>query len=405
MKALKIIEKILNKYIYKYRCDFMFGSEGLSSLLWFIVFILFAIFYPRIMLAQMITKLEESARNLEAMSAKSRRIIMKKIGVFSKDLEERIKHFQDFFSIEPSSLDPFGVVKKIDVLYRYAEKRFDDFVNSIGKQKSKEEKQMINFALRASISINMIAKIVRHYVETVKKYRNLQIALILQMQLPMIERLAKSELEGTQAFANGYPIGDSIGPMIAASLMEKQRYITEDVVYDEKEMFGRRVIILKADGPAPHLGRIDDALKKIIKKRKIAKVITIDAGAKLEGEKTGSIAEGVGFAMGGDFQREIIENILLPKKIQLDSIIVKVGIEEAIMPMTEEIAKSIPKAIEAIKDSIKRTKGKGDIIIIGVGNSCGIGNTKDSLKDAEEKIKKLSKKPEEKKRRFLGIEI
>jgi hypothetical protein len=381
----------------------MFGSESLSSLLWFVVFILFAIFYPRIMLAQMIVKLEESARNLEAMSAKSRRIIMKKIGVFSKDLEERIKYFQDFFSIEPSSLDPFGIVKKIDAIYRYTEKRFDDFVNSIGNNKSKEEKQMINFALRASISINMIAKIVRHYVETVKKYRNLQIALILQMQLPMIERLAKSELEGTEAFANGYPIGDSIGPMVAASLMEKQRYITEDVVYDEKEMFGRRVIILKADGPAPHLGRIDDALKKIIEKRKIAKVITIDAGAKLEGEKTGSIAEGVGFAMGGDFQREIIENILLPKKIPLDSIIVKVGIEEAITPMTEEIRKSVPRVIEAIKDSIKRTKGKGDIIIIGVGNSCGIGNTKDSLKNVEEKIKKLSKKPKEKKNRFLGI--
>jgi predicted secreted protein len=73
--------------------------------------------------------------------------------------------------------------------------------------------------------------------------------------------------------------------------------------------------------------------------------------------------------------------------------------------MTEEITKSVPKVIETIKDSVKRTKQKGDIVIIGVGNSCGIGNTKNSLKDAEEKIKKLSKKPKEKKRRFFRIDL
>ena len=59
--------------------------------------------------------------------------------------------------------------------------------------------------------MRQIAKIVRHNVELAKKFKNLQIAMILQMQLPIIEKIAESELKGAQAFVSGWPIGDSIG--------------------------------------------------------------------------------------------------------------------------------------------------------------------------------------------------
>src|SRR3989338_8063405 len=89
---------------------------------------------------------------------------------------------------------------------------------------------------------------------------------------------------------------------------------------------------MKAKGPSPHLGRDDEAIQKIMKKNKIVRVITIDAAQKLEGEKSGSVAEGVGFAMGGWGQREMIESFLMPKKMPIDSIVVKVGMAEAIIP-------------------------------------------------------------------------
>ena len=40
--------------------------------------------------------------------------------------------------------------------------------------------------LSGAVSLHSIAKIVRHYVETVRKTKNLQLALMLQMQLPMM---------------------------------------------------------------------------------------------------------------------------------------------------------------------------------------------------------------------------
>ncbi|MEM5860892.1 MAG: DUF1512 family protein [Candidatus Aenigmatarchaeota archaeon] len=375
----------------------------LFNIIWYAIFFLLLFLYPRIMLAQMITKLEESANRIESFSVKSRQFIMKKIGNNSKKLEEKIKRFQEFFAIEPSSLDPFGIVKKLDQLYRNVESRFEEFVDEIAKKKSKKEKQMINFGLRAAIDVNVIAKLVRHYVEIVKKYKNLQVALILQMQLPMIEEIAKSELRGTEAFINCYPIGDSIGPLVAASMMKKSKYLTKEIMYDKRKIFGKEVLIIKASGPEPRLGRIDEAILKIIKRRKIAKVITIDAGRKFEGEKTGSISEGVGFAMGGIFEREIIENILLPRKIPLESIIVKMGLEEAILPMKKEIMKSVPLAVEAVENAIKRTKEKGVILVIGVGNSCGIGNSQKEIKEIENKINEIERKYYAKKKKKKGF--
>src|SRR3989338_3509729 len=119
------------------------------------------------------------------------------------------------------------------------------------------------------------------------------------MQLPIIEKLAESELKGTEAFVNGWPIGDSIGPLVAASYIEKSKDIAEEVAMGEAIIEGRKCFVLKAKGPAPHLGRMDEAIEAIMKKKKISRIITIDAALNLEGEKTGSVAEGVGFAMGG----------------------------------------------------------------------------------------------------------
>lgn len=384
----------------------MFGMQGdaIGTIIWFLLFFVFVFIYPRMMLSQMIMKLEQSAQRMEQLSVKAKNMIVKKVGKKSKIIDAKVRNFQDFIAIEPTSLDPYGIVRKIDHITRGVETRFQQFVDEIAGEKNKREKQEINFGLRAAIGVHTIAKIVRHYVEIVKKFKNLQLAIILQMQLPEIERIAKSELKGTEAFVGGYPIGDSIGPMVAASLIDKSREITDDVVCGETKILGRKAFVLKAKGPGPHLGRIDEALEKILKKNRIARVITVDAAGKLEGEKTGSVAEGVGFAMAYTAERQLIEDILIPRKIPIDAIAVKVGLEEAITPMKMEIKNSIPEVIDAIKTSTKRTKKHDKIIVIGVGNSCGIGDDKKSLEQAEKTISKLDKKlkkEKEKKRKWF----
>ncbi len=364
-----------------------------GTLVWFVLFFALIFLYPRLMLSQLIYKIEQSAVKIENMSQSAMKITARKVDKNAgKELRQKIEQFSDFFVIEPSSLDPYGIVKKIDQTIRGMESRFDEFVDDVAGNKNYDEKQEINFGMRATIGLRQISKIVRHYVEMAKKFKNLQIAMILQMQLPIIEKIAESEIKGTEAFVNGWPIGDSIGPLVAASLIDSSKEIAEDIMMDTTVIEGRKCFVLKAKGPSPHLGRDDEAIAKIMATHKMARVITIDAAQKLEGEKSGSVAEGIGFAMGGWGQREMIENFLIPRKMPIDSIVVKVGMTEALTPMTKEIYSSVPAAHEFIKKAVGRARKGQKVIIIGVGNSCGIGDDKKSVTKVKEIVEKLEKK-------------
>jgi hypothetical protein len=370
-----------------------FQNDILGTVVWLLIFFVMIFLYPRMMLSQMIMKLEQTAAKLEGMTEKSINMTAKKIDNNpTKDLKKKIKDFADFFVVEPSGIDPYGLVRKIDQTVRAMEDRFDEFVDEVAKGRKYDEKQEINYGMRATMGVNQIAKIVRHYVETAKKFKNLQMAMIIQMQLPIIEKIAESELKGTEAFVNGWPVGDSIGPLCAANLVNSSREVAEDIMMGTTTIEGRKCFVMKARGPSPHLGREDEALEKIFRKHKIARVITIDAAQKLEGEKTGSVAEGVGFAMGGWGQRELIENFLLPRKVPIDSIVVKVGMTEAIIPMQKEVYDAVPRVHELIKKSVKRARKGQKIIIIGVGNSTGIGNDKKSTEGVKKLVDGFDKK-------------
>jgi hypothetical protein len=342
------------------------------------------------MLSQLIWQVEQSARKLEAMSDKANDIAAKKSG--SKESRPKIDRFTEFFVIEPSSLDPFGIVRKVDQLVRQTENRFSEFVDETAPALSALDKKQLNYSLRAAIGLRQIAKIVRHFVEMAKKFKNLQIAMIIRMQMPMIERIAEGEFRGVEAFVKGWPVGDSIGPLAAASLMTKAAPIAEDMMMGTATIEGRKAYVIKAKGPEPSLGRVDEAIAKITKKHKISRVITIDAAQKLEGEKTGGVAEGVGFAMGGPAQREMIEGALLEKKIPIDGIVVKVGMEEAIIPMRKDVFNALPEVHSFIKSAIRRVPKGGSAIIIGVGNSIGIPDTKNGVEDVRKVVEKLDAK-------------
>jgi hypothetical protein len=368
----------------------MQAPDVFGTLAWFIIFFIFMMLYPRLMLSQLIYQIEQGARKLEALSEKANSMASKKAG--NRESKSKIDKFTEFFVIEPSGLDPYGIVKKIDQLVRQTESRFDEFTDEIAPGKSYMEKRQLNYTLRAAIGLRQIAKIVRHFVELSKKFKNLQIAMLVRMQLPILEKIAEGEFRGVEAFLNGWPVGDSIGPMAAASLIDKAKPVAEDIMMGVARIEGRTAYVLKAKGPEPSLGRIDEAIERVSRKHKISRVITIDAAQKLEGEKTGSVAEGVGFAMGGPAQREIIEASLLDKKIPLDSIVVKVGLEEAIVPMRKEIFDSLPEVQSFIRTAARRAPKGSSVLIIGVGNSVGIPDTKKDLDKVRGVVAKVDAK-------------
>jgi len=72
----------------------------------------------------------------------------------------------------------------------------------------------------------------------------------------------------------------------------------------------------------------------------------------------------------------------------MDSIVVKMSAEEAIQPLRMSMIKSFHNVMGAIDRSMSRTKKGDKVIIVGVGNTSGVGNTK---KDSEDVVKFVHK--------------
>ncbi len=376
---------------------FQFGGDNIFSwVIWIIFIMIFFLFYPRIMLSQIMWKLERVARELEIMSNRSKAFIAKEINKNpDKKIKDSINMFFEFFMISPVSLDPAGVIGKFDHLIQNQKDRFRYFVKQIAPKADKEKQASLEMGFAGGITVHTIAKIVRHYVEIVKKTKSVQIAMVLHMQLPLIERTAKAMYKGTKALTKGQPIGDGLGPLVIASLMEnkKVKEIEDEILMAKTKINDRGVFLLKAKGPGGRIGSPGKAVEKLTRNNKIARIITIDAAAKLEGEKSGSIAEGVGVAMGGvGVERSYIEGVAVKKGIPLDSVVVKMSQEEAIQPMRKVIKDALPEVKKSLERSLMRTKKGDKVIVVGVGNTSGIGNSSKDIKKTEEWIEENEKK-------------
>jgi len=364
------------------------GSDVWGNILWFIVFMVFMMFYPRLMVTQMLWKLDQSAQLMEGLTKKAKNAVLRRI---SKNPEPRLAqdvgNFLEFFAIGPISLDPYGIVDKLGHIMENYDERFDAFVDEVAPKLGKEEKENIKGGLSGAISLHGIAKIVRHNVELVRKLKSLQLAMLLQMQLPLIERLAAALFDGTEALSNGWPIGDSMGPFAVASMIgdARVRDIEKGTVVATKRLAGRKVFLVKAKGPGSRVGKIDKAINAIARRNKIAKIITIDAAVKLEGERTGSVAEGVGVAMGGvGVERSRIEDAVAQRKLPIDSVVIKMSQEEAFQPVRAEMLAAIPRVTKIVEERVRASKKAGAVIVVGVGNTSGVGNSRRDIAKAEQ---------------------
>lgn len=385
-----------------------FGDVSIWNLLYLIAMFVFFFFYQRLMVQQILFKLERSAELLERMSSKTEKTVLKKISKRpDRKLKNRVSSFLEFFAIEPVSLDPYGLVKKVEHIIDLEKERFSYFVKQVAPSMDSEKRSNIMMGLSGAITLYQLTKLVRHFVELIKKTKSVNLAMLLQMQLPLIERLARALMHGTEALSNGWPVGDTIGAYVAANLIgnSKVKEIDDETIICRKNYKKRDVIIVKAKGPGGRTGNPGRVVEKFSRKEKVAKIITIDAAMKLEGEKTGTIAEGIGVAIGGvGVEKSYVENIAVKRNLPIDSIIIKMSQEEAITPMRKPILNSVPNVMKALDETIERTKEKGKIIIVGVGNTSGVGNNKKDVDEAKkvigQNIRKMNALKRKKKKRF-----
>jgi len=364
-------------------------QSDIFNIFWLIIFFFMMFFYPRLLLYQIIGRFLKTSQLLDNLNEKSKNKILSKIKG-GKEEEKNIKNFLNFFLITPVSLDPFGIIKKLEHLINLEEKKFKYFADRVAKNLNEEEKWNFISALSAHIALYQLSKMVKHYIQLIEKTKSYQLGLIVQMQLPLIEKYSKALQKAVDATMDNYPIGDSAGPLLAASMMRNKVKEIDGVVYSVERIHGKKVIIVKAKGPGARVGKLGRAVEFLIKKFGVKKIITVDAALKLESEKTGEIAEGIGVAIGGiGVEKAIIEEIATRRRIALDSYVIKMSQEEALYHMKEEILNAVFEVKKKVEENIKESKEKV-IMVVGVGNTCGVPNN-NKLDEVIEKIKKGSK--------------
>ena len=90
----------------------LFRSDVFSWIIWIVLLFVLSLFGPKLMLFQYLTRLENAALKMEIRTRKGKELIVRKIG--RREVRKAISNFLDFFVIEPVSLDPFGIIRKLE---------------------------------------------------------------------------------------------------------------------------------------------------------------------------------------------------------------------------------------------------------------------------------------------------
>jgi hypothetical protein len=351
------------------------------NLLFYVVFIVFMFYGQRIQMYIMLREVEGSLYRLKYIKDEGRKIAIetiKEIGKPQADPSGRVDRFLEYFTITPQSLDPAGVVWKLEHILDVRDTRLKDEVKLMAPSADETQTNNLENTLEAAMALNFIYKVIRHFYLLGKKTLSLYVIMQIQMILPLIMREAEAYASALKAFAYGQPIGDGAGALVAAKLMHghETKKIAKDCVVATVPIEGRTAYVIKAEGPGGNVGKPGDAVKAIADENegKIATVIMIDAAMKLEGEAVGEVAEGVGAAIGGPGVDQFkIEETLVKYHLPINAVIIKEDIGDAVSPMRKEIFDSSDKAIERIKQVILEKTKEGDkVIIVGVGNTMGI---------------------------------
>ncbi|MCL2643622.1 MAG: DUF1512 domain-containing protein [Candidatus Bathyarchaeota archaeon] len=347
------------------------------------VFFIFILFYgQRLQMRVMMREVENNLHKLKFIKeegCKTAIETLKEVGKSTEDISPRVDRCLDYFTIGPQGMDPAGIVSKLDHILDVRDQRIKDDVKRIAPQCDDVQLNNMENTLEAAMALNYIYKIVRHFYIQGKKTMSLYVIMQLQMILPLVMKEAEAYSAALKAFSLGQPIGDSVGPLIASKLMlgQEVRKVHKDCVVATVPFEGRTALVMKAEGPGGNCGKPGDAIETVIEENegKIAMLIMIDAGLKLEGENVGEVAEGIGSAIGGPGVDAFkIEEKLVKYKIPINAVIIKEDIGDAVSPMRKEIHDAADKAIERVRELVLERTKEGDILIIfGVGNSIGIG--------------------------------
>jgi hypothetical protein len=345
-------------------------------------FIIYLFYAQRIQGMTMLRQIEVSLRKIKGLRDKGKQTAIeaiKQYGKPEKDPSEKVERFMDHFMIEPVAMDPAGIVGKFGQILNVREFTFQREVEQMAPEATPAQRNNLENLLEASLALNIFYKVIRHYYLMGKKTMNIYVIMQIHMILPMLIQQIEAYSAALQAFRDGTPIGDSVGPIVAAKLLNgaPTEEVAKEMVAGEVKYEGRRLIITKAMGPGGSVGKPGDAVEYLVNKEngKVKMIITVDAAGKLEGEDVGEIAEGVGAAIGGPgVEKYKIEKAATDHNVPLYAVAIKQGMEHVVAPLVEELMDATDKAVSSVKGLILDYSEEGDTVIVaGIGNTVGVG--------------------------------
>ena len=351
------------------------------SLAVFLLFIVvYTLFGSRIQFHLIMSEVGSHLRMLSRM----RQILLARVTEFIRknakddtDVEGFVSTMTDYFVVEPVSLDPSGVVWKLEHLIRTAETHLENSVRGVLANPCEDLVKRATYMIEVARAFSAIHKIVNHFYILARKTNNLFIAMQLHFMLPLIAREANALFNAVQAFELRIPIGDGAGVLAVSHLVTRDapyRTIARHTICYETSINGRPAFIIRPKGPEGNTGELGRAVEHVLAEIAPSAIITVDAAVKLEGEKTGSIAIGTGVAIGGvGVQRFRIEEIASKHHVPCYAIVIKMSSSEALLPMNEAIAEASRKAAAAVERLVSSLPVGEPVVVVGVGNSLGIG--------------------------------
>jgi len=364
----------------------LFGQGGsaisnIINIIWIAGFFAFFVFGQQIQSRIALMQIDGAVRRLENMKNDAKSLTLKTLRDVGKPKDDPgpgLNSLLEQFLIEPVSMDPAGVVSKFDHLLDVREAKFKSDVARIAPAANPTQVNNLENLVEAAWALNYMFKVVRHLYLLGKKTFSILVIFQLQAFLPLIMQEAEAYTGASKAFAEGHPIGDGAGPLVASKLMRghEARKVEKDMVAAETSIEGRRVIALKAEGPGGNVGKPGDAIRQVLEENngKAAMIVMVDAALKLEGERTGEIAEGIGAAIGGiGTERYKIEEEATKFGIPVFAVVIKQSILEAVTTMKKDIAEAADPVIDKIKRLIVERTKEGELVIVaGIGNTAGI---------------------------------
>ena len=195
----------------------------------------------RIQMFMILRNVGKKLRRLEQMNVSSKNIVLKSLIEKSdneKMVKERFDRLLSSFVIPPVSIDPKGIITKLEHILNTQEDNMKDEIKLMTKDQDDTEISVLMNLVEVSLGINLMHKFIRHFYISAKKTGNMMIIAQIQMILPQVMEQAEAYNAAIPSLKSKKPIGDGIGPLVASKLSgeSESKEVVRDTILNEVNM-------------------------------------------------------------------------------------------------------------------------------------------------------------------------